>query len=75
MSKKIENTKELSVINYRLKVLEGELGFAGAEQEKNELIELRDLITKGTTLTDAQEEALMELVFWYENECELGGAN
>lgn len=75
MPKKIENEKELKVINHRLEVLEGELGFAGAAQEKQELLELKELVEKGASLTEEQEEYIAELIFWYENECEMEGNN
>jgi hypothetical protein len=75
MPKQKRSEKELQALNHRLEVLEGELGFMGAAQEKQELLALKNLIDSGEKLTEEQEDGLAELVFWYENECEMEGTN
>ncbi len=75
MPKQKRSEKELQALNYRLEVLEGELGFMGAAQEKQELLALKNLIDSSEKLTEEQEDGLAELVFWYENECEMEGTN
>lgn len=42
MPKQKRSEKELQALNYRLEVLEGELGFMGAAQEKQELLALKN---------------------------------
>lgn len=65
-----KDLNKIEVINHRLAILEGELGNAGAAQEKNELLELRALLENNEPLTEAQEDYITELVFWFENENE-----